>query len=82
MKNHQTAMAYAVLMTQTDNDHYDSGYDGICSDCRTCQFHRPLWTKQSCVFSVCPYSSNHLSTKKKDLKKEHRIAGRTGVMHM
>ena len=61
---------------------YDSGYDGICSDCRTCQFHRPLWTKQSCVFSACPYSSNHLSTKKKDLKKEHRIAGKTGVMHM
>lgn len=82
MKNKANAIAYAALMTQTDQNHYDSGYDGICADCRTCRFHRPLWTKQSCVFSSCPYSSDHLSTKKKDHKKEHRIAGKTGVMRM
>ena len=82
MKKQTNAIAYASLMTQTDCDHYDSGYDGICSDCRECRFHRPLWSKQSCVFSSCPYSAEHLSTKKKDYRKEHRIAGKTGVMHM
>ena len=82
MKNKANAIAYAALMTQTHHNHYDSGYDGICSDCRECRFHRPLWSKQSCVFSSCPYSAEHLSTKKKDYRKEHRIAGKTGVMHM
>lgn len=45
-------------------NHYDSGHDGICPECRSCQFHRPLWKYQSCVFPECPYSPVVLSTRR------------------
>ena len=45
------AVAFEALMKDTPGfDHYDSGYDGILPECRTCRFHRPLWKYQSCVF--------------------------------
>ena len=49
------AVAFEALMKDTPGfDHYDSGYDGILPECRTCRFHRPLWKYQSCVFEECP----------------------------
>ena len=55
--------AFDFLMKEAPNqDHYDSGQDGICSECRTCRFHRPFWKYQSCVFTECPYCVHPLST--------------------
>jgi hypothetical protein len=49
--------AFELLMKEKPNaDHYDSGSDGICAECRTCRFHRPYWIHQSSVFRECPYS--------------------------
>ena len=57
------SMAFDFLMKEAPNqDHYDSGQDGICSECRTCRFHRPFWKYQSCVFEECPYCVHPLST--------------------
>lgn len=57
------SMAFDFLMKEAPNqDHYDSGQDGICSECRTCRFHRPFWKYQSCVFAECPYCVYPLST--------------------
>jgi hypothetical protein len=44
------------------HNHYDSGCDGICPECRSCCFHRPYWKYQTCVFEECPYSPVKLST--------------------
>ena len=45
--------------------------DGICPECRSCQFHRPYWKYQSCVFEECPYSPHSLSTRRlKPYEKE------------
>lgn len=56
-------MAFDFLMKESPNqNHYDSGHDGICSECRTCRFHRPFWKYQSCVFTECPYCVYPLST--------------------
>lgn len=49
-------LAFDSLMREMPYDHYDSGCDGICPECRTCRFHRPYWIHQSCVFRECPYS--------------------------
>lgn len=55
--------AFDLLMKQTPGtDHYDSGYEGVCPECRSCRFHRPLWRYQSCVFTECPYCAYPLST--------------------
>ena len=35
------AKAFEALMQETPYSHYDSGCDGICPECRSCQFHRP-----------------------------------------
>ena len=57
------SMAFDFLMKEAPNqDHYDSGQDGISSECRTCRFHRPFWKYQSCVFTECPYCVHPLST--------------------
>lgn len=57
--------AMELLMKEVPGfDHYDSGYDGILPECRTCRFHRPLWKYQSCVFEECPYCITKQSTKK------------------
>lgn len=57
------SMAFDFLMKEAPNqDHYDSGQDGICSECRTCRFHRPFWKYQSCVFTECPYCVHPLFT--------------------
>ena len=59
------SMALDFLMKEAPNqDHYDSGYEGICPECRTCRFHRPFWKYQSCVFEECPYSLEKLPTKR------------------
>lgn len=56
--------AFEALMTEKPGfEHYDSGCDGICPECRSCRFHRPNWKYQSCVFEICPYSSTLLSTR-------------------
>lgn len=60
--------AFGLLMRETPNqDHYDSGCDGICPECRTCRFHRPHRKYQSCVFQFCPYSPIAISTRKEKL---------------
>ena len=56
------AKAFEVLMQETPYSHFDSGCDGICPECRSCEFHRPYWKYQSCVFEECPYSPVKLST--------------------
>ena len=45
-------------------DHYDSGHEGILPECRKCRFHRPFWKYQSCVYELCPYSHEKLSTRR------------------
>lgn len=55
-------VAFDILMKETPYDHFDSGCDGICPECRTCRFHRPYWKYQTCVFTQCPYSPVTLST--------------------
>lgn len=66
--------AFEALMQDVPGfDHYDSGCDGICEECRSCRFHRPYWKYQSCVFEECPYSPYHLSTvniKRSDFSSE------------
>lgn len=57
--------AMESLMKDTPGfDKFDSGYDGILPECRTCRFHRPFWKYQSCVFEECPYYTTKQSTKK------------------
>lgn len=48
--------AFEALMKEVPgHNHYDSGCDGICPECRSCCFHRPYWKYQTCVFEECPY---------------------------
>lgn len=55
--------AFEALMKEVPgHNHYDSGCDGICPECRSCCFHRPYWKYQTCVFEECPYSPVKLST--------------------
>lgn len=57
--------AFEALMTEKPGfEHYDSGCDGICPECRSCRFHRPNWKYQSCVFEECPYYPYPVSTRK------------------
>ena len=37
------SLAFEALMKETPYNHYDSGCDGICPECRSCRFHRPYW---------------------------------------
>lgn len=66
------SVAFEVLMQETPYDHFDSGCEGICPECRSCKFHRPQWKYQSCVFAECPYSLTRLSTRRcqQDCAKE------------
>lgn len=66
------SVAFEALMQETPYDHFDSGCDGICPECRSCKFHRPQWKYQSCVFAECPYSLTKLSTRRcqQDCAKE------------
>ena len=42
--------AFEALMKEVPgHNHYDSGCDGICPECRSCCFHRPYWKYQTCV---------------------------------
>lgn len=55
--------AFEALMKEVPgHNHYDSGCDGICPECRSCCFHRPYWKYQTCVFEECPFSPAKLST--------------------
>ena len=55
--------AFEALMKEVPgHNHYDSGCDGICPECRSCCFHRPYWKYQTWVFEECPYSPVKLST--------------------
>ena len=55
--------AFEALMKEVPgHNHYDSGCDGICPECRSCCFHRPYWKYQTCVFEECPFSPSKLST--------------------
>ncbi len=57
--------SFEALMKEVPGfDHYDSGCDGICPECRSCHFHRPYWKYQSCVFDECPYYPVKLSTRR------------------
>lgn len=56
--------AFEAMMKETPYSRYDSGFEGITLECRTCRFHRPYWKYQSCVFEECPYSMNKLSTRR------------------
>lgn len=65
MYSRQSFMAIEALMREGSNSKYDSGADGIFEDCRSCRFHRPQSTSQTCVFTVCPYSTQQVSTRRK-----------------
>lgn len=57
-------IAFEMLMKGIPNaDHFDSGADGICPECRTCRFHRPYWHDRSCVFEECPYEPRLITLK-------------------
>lgn len=66
------SLAFEALMKETPYNHYDSGCDGICPECRSCCFYRPYWKYQSCVFEECPYSPHSISTlrSQQDAEKE------------
>ncbi len=64
MHSKKTETAFEAMMKETPYAKYDSGYDGILPECRTCRFHRPHWKYQSCVFEHCPYSQGELSTRR------------------
>ena len=57
------SLAFEALMKETPYNHYDSGCDGICPECRSCRFHRPYWKYQSCVFEESPYYLVPVSTR-------------------
>lgn len=61
----KSEMAFEALMQENNplSKKYDSGCEGILPECRTCRFHRPYWTHQSCVFDECPYSQRPVSTR-------------------
>ena len=66
--------AFEALMKEVPGfNHYDSGCDGICPECRSCQFHRPYWKYQSCVFEECPYYPYSVST-----RNENRCSNAAG----
>ena len=64
MNTRDSAKAFDALMQETPYSHFDSGYEGIIPEFRTCRFHRPFWIYQSCVFAECPYCCNPVSTLK------------------
>lgn len=68
MYSRQNFMAIEALMKEGCNSKRDSGEDGLFEDCRSCRFHRPYYTGQTCVFAVCPYSTQQVSTRKKPKK--------------
>jgi len=55
-------IAMKAMMKYEPAAHYDSGEDGIFSECRSCRFHRPYAADQTCVFRTCPYSAQPTST--------------------
>ena len=63
------SLAFEVLMKETPYNHYDSGCDGICPECRSCCFHRPHWKYQSCVFEFCPYKQYQVRATVKSYRK-------------
>lgn len=65
MFSRQRFMAIEALMREGDGSKYDSGGDGLFEDCRSCRFHRPYASEQSCIFAVCPYSTQQISTRRK-----------------
>ena len=63
--------AFEALMQETPgSDHYDSGADGILPECRSCRFHRPGWKTKTCVYDVCPYWMEPISTRRPALDDE------------
>ncbi len=65
-----TDIAFEILMFEHTPTRkiYDSGFDGILKECRSCYFHRPRWKYETCVFSFCPYSTSPVATRK--IKRE------------
>lgn len=57
-------IAIEAFMKEPANPHYDSGEDGIFSECRSCRFHRPYAKDHTCVFRSCPYSTQPTSTRR------------------
>ena len=57
-------IAMKAMMKYEPAAHYDSGEDGIFSECRSCRFHRPYAAEHTCVFRTCPYSAQTISTRK------------------
>ena len=55
-------IAIEAMMRYEPAAHYDSGEDGIFSECRSCRFHRPYAADQTCVFRTCLYSAQPTST--------------------
>lgn len=60
MRPKTTFKAFESLMKETPNSHYDSGYDGIYSECRSCRFHNLSWFLPIC-FSVLENIFTNLS---------------------
>lgn len=64
MNTRQRFIAIEALMRECGNNKFDSGEDGLFEECRSCRFHRPYSSVQTCIFSVCPYSDRQASTRK------------------
>ena len=61
--------AFEMLMQEKPGfNHYNSGKEGVCNECRTCRFHRPNWRDRSCVYPECPYEPGLKTSKSKDTK--------------
>ncbi|MCD7785628.1 MAG: hypothetical protein LUH18_08690 [Oscillospiraceae bacterium] len=71
MKN-ESIIAFEAIMKESPYSKFDSGYDGIIPECRTCRFNRPFWKDQSCVFQYCPYSPYELSRGQKDEESQEQ----------
>lgn len=57
-------IAMKAMMKYEPAAQFDSGEDGIFSECRSCRFHRPYAKDHTCVFRTCPYSTQQASTRR------------------
>lgn len=64
MAQRRSALAFQALMQEKPTSQYDSGEDGIFTECRSCRFHRPYARNRTCVFRICPYSPDGVSTER------------------
>ena len=75
MRSRGEFIAIERLMREGSNSPYDNGVNGIFEACRTCHFHRPYSSIQTCVFPTCPYSICRVSDSRDNYRKEVKNEG-------